>query len=162
MDRRGMQIVFLSHCILNQNTVVEPLARAKGSYNQIIAEILNKNIGIYQMPCPEFEFLGIDRKSMTYSNYDNLENYRRNCSEYAFVIYKNIKEYLDKGYIIKGIMGINESPTCSISGQRGIFMEELFRILEDKKIVIPYIEVSINYIEDKQNDLKKIIDFLEN
>lgn len=161
MDKREKRIVFLCHCILNQNTVVEPLARAKGGYNQIISEISKRDIGIHQMICPEFEFLGPSRKPMNYDEYDALEGYRQKCQKEALKVYENMKKYLDSDYKIIGIIGINESPTCSISGQRGVYMEELFKILEDRDIKLPSIEVSTKYMEDEQNDLKILIDFLD-
>lgn len=161
MDKREKKVVFLCHCILNQNTVVEPLARAKGGYNQIIQEIMDRNIGIHQMDCLEYEFLGPDRKPMDYDEYDALEGYRKECQKHALKVYENAEKYLSSDYKIIGIVGINESPTCSISGQRGVFMEELFKIFEDRDIKLPFIEVSTSYMEDEKNDLKSLIDFLD-
>ena len=54
---RSKRIVFVSHCILNQNTVVEPLARSRGAYGDIVRLLVDKGIGIHQMPCPEFRHL---------------------------------------------------------------------------------------------------------
>lgn len=161
MDKREKRVVFLCHCILNQNTVVEPLARAKGGYNQIIREIMDRNIGIHQMDCPEYEFLGPDRKPMDYDEYDALEGYRKECQKHALKVYENAEKYLSSDYKIIGIIGINESPTCSISGQRGVFMEELFKIFEDRDIKLPFIEVSTSYMEDEKNDLNSLIEFLD-
>lgn len=47
-----------------------------------------------------------------------------------------------------GIIGINHSPTCSISGKRGILMEEILKLLDRKEISIPYIEVPGEYTDD--------------
>lgn len=40
-------------------------------------------------------------------------------------------------------------------------MEELFKILEDRDIKLPSIGVSTKYMEDEQNDLKILTDFLD-
>lgn len=160
MDSRAKQIVILCHCILNQNTVVEPLARAKGAYNQIVREILDQDIGIHQLPCPECNFLGLDRKPMNYNEYDSLPGYRLECEKLANELISTIREYIDNGYNIIGIIGINESPTCSITGKRGLFMEEIFKLLELHDINLNYMEISTNYIEGKNNNLFKLKEFL--
>ncbi|WP_300411190.1 CD3072 family TudS-related putative desulfidase [Lagierella sp.] len=160
MDLRKKKVVFLSHCILNQNTVVEPLARAKGGFNKIIQEILKEDIGIHQMPCPENEFLGLDRNPMTYEEYDKLEGYRHQCKKIAQRVLKSIKEYLKNDYEIIGIIGIHQSPTCSITGKSGVYMEELLKQLKVNNIELRTMEVSSEYVEGKENDLKELIEFL--
>lgn len=149
---RNKNIVLVSHCLLNQNSVVHPLARARGPF-PIIKLLLDMGIGIIQLPCPEFKYLGIERKPMTKKEYDALE-YRDLCKKLFIPTLKDIETYIKAGYEIKGIIGINESPTCSITEQRGIFMEEIFKLLEDKKISINYLEVPTDYSE--KNDYKKL------
>ena len=53
MDVRSKKVVLVSHCILNQNSVVNDLARAKGAYREIVETIMDNDIGIHQLPCPE-------------------------------------------------------------------------------------------------------------
>ncbi|QXM06455.1 CD3072 family TudS-related putative desulfidase [Crassaminicella indica] len=158
---RSKKVIFISHCILNQNTVVKPLARAKGAYTSIIKKILDSGIGIHQLPCPEYLFLGLDRKPMSKEEYDSYE-YRKICREIVLMNIQIIKEYINKEYKIVGIVGIHCSPTCSISGQTGILMEELLKLLDDEKIDIRTFEILTNYIEDgeKQDILSKFDDFL--
>lgn len=160
MDLRKKKVVFLSHCILNQNTVVEPLARAKGGFNKIIQEILKEDTGIHQMPCPENEFLGLDREPLSYEEYDGLKGYRKHCKKIAEKVLVSVKEYLRNDYEIIGIVGINQSPTCSITVKRGIYMEELLKLLKVNNIELKTMEVSTEYVEGKENDLKKLIEFL--
>ena len=158
---RSKKVIFFSHCILNQNTVVKPLARAKGAYTSIVKKILDLDIGIHQLPCPEYLFLGLDRKPMSKEEYDSYE-YRKLCIEIASRSTKIIKEYINKKYEIVGIVGINCSPTCSISGETGILIEELVKLLEEEKIDMRFFEIPTNYIEDgeKQDILIQFNDFL--
>lgn len=145
MDR-NKKLIIVSHCILNQNSVVEPLARAKGPFP--IAKIfLDMGVGVLQLPCPEFKFLGPIRVPMSKEEYDTKE-YRELCKNLFVPILEDIKKYISAGYDIKGIIGINESPTCSITGNRGIFMEEIFKLLEKEEIFIDYLEVPTDYSED--------------
>lgn len=148
MDR-NKKLIIVSHCILNQNSVVEPLARAKGPFP--IAKIfLDMGVGVLQLPCPEFKFLGPTRVPMSKKEYDTKE-YRELCKNLFVPILEDIKKYISAGYDIKGIIGINESPTCSITGNRGIFMEEIFKLLEKEEIFIDYLEVPTDYNEEKSH-----------
>lgn len=159
---RAKKVIFFSHCILNQNTVVAPLARAKGAYTSIVQKILDLDIGIHQLPCPEYIFLGLDRKPMGKKEYDS-HGYRDLCREIALSSMKVIKEYINKEYEIVGLVGINCSPTCSISGETGILMEELLKLLDNENIDLRCFEIPTDYIEDgeKEDILIKFNDFLD-
>jgi predicted secreted protein len=140
---RSKKLVMVSHCILNQNSVVEPLARAKGSF-VFVKDLIDSGVGIIQLPCPEFRYLGITRKPMNKSEY-NTPEYRKLCRELFEPVLKDLLIYLANGYEFTGIIGINQSPTCSISGNRGIFMEEIFDLLSSRGIEPNYFEVPENY-----------------
>lgn len=144
--KREKNLIIVSHCVLNQNSVVLPLARAKGPFT-FVDTILKNNIGIYQLPCPEFKFGGLNRASKTKEEYDTPE-YRNLCKTLSLEVINDIVEYVNNDYKIMGIIGINHSPTCSISGKRGIFMEEILKLLDKKEIAIPYIEVPGEYKND--------------
>ena len=58
---RGKKIVILSHCILNQNSVVKPYAKEQKYYFEFIKNFLLNNCGIIQLPCPELLILGLKR-----------------------------------------------------------------------------------------------------
>lgn len=150
--KRGKKLVFVSHCVLNQNAVVESLARAKGAYKDIVRTILEHDVGIHQLPCPEFKYLGIGRKSMTKEEYDT-GDYRKITRRIGEETVKIIKEYLANDYKILGIIGINESPTCSITGNKGIFIEELFKLLEANHIELPFIDIPVDYYDGESAKL---------
>ena len=159
--QRSKKVVFISHCVLNQNTVVCPLARANGAYRQTMDLIMENNIGIHQIPCPEFECLGLKRKPMNKIEYDTIE-YRAICRNIAINLMKTIKEYISNNYNIIGIIGISESPTCSIGNEKGIFIEELNKLLEIEKINLKTIDIPVDYNDEIENDifLKKLNEFL--
>jgi predicted secreted protein len=143
---RSKRVVFISHCILNQNAVVHPLARAKGAYKDIIKELMDNEIGIHQLPCPEYRHLGLKREPMTKEDYDTYD-FRIINKNIAMDAVGIIIEYLKNGYEVLGIIGINESPTCSIKGQMGILMEELLSLLESNHININLIDVPTDYFD---------------
>ncbi|WP_099191285.1 CD3072 family TudS-related putative desulfidase [Tepidibacter mesophilus] len=162
MYRQG-KVVFLSHCILNQNSVVKPLARAKGGYNKIIEEIIKRDIGIYQIMCPENKYLGLHRLPKTKQEYDN-KDYRKVCKDIACEVVADIEKYTNNSNKVLGIIGISESPTCSYNKNKGILFEEIFYLLKEKCISIPILNVPTDYLEEKQNEkfIDKLIDFLDN
>lgn len=149
MDR-SKKVVFVSHCILNQNTVVEPLARAKGAYRDIITTIMDAGVGIHQLACPECRHLGLKRKPMSKEEYDTVE-FRDLCKSISYDTIQIMKEYKENNYHIIGIIGINHSPTCSLNGTKGILMEELLKSLDEAGINLKGIDVSVDYADDKDN-----------
>ncbi|WP_313341051.1 CD3072 family TudS-related putative desulfidase [Sedimentibacter sp.] len=148
---RNKRIILISHCILNQNSVVYPLARAKGAYKDIIIELINNDIGIHQLPCPEYRYLGLKREPMTKEQYDN-KNFRNINKRIANDTVIVIKEYLSNGYEVLGIIGINESPTCGINGNKGILMEELIYILNKENIQLKHIDVPTDYYDGEKGN----------
>ena len=147
---RNKKIIILSHCILNQNSVVKPLARAKGAYTDVIKLLLDNNIGMLQLPCTELLFLGSSRPPMTKSKYDTPE-YRIFCNNLLQNTMIQINEYLNNNYKILGIIGIEQSPTCGLINKRGILMEELLSLLRNENIELPRLEIPTDYIEEKDN-----------
>lgn len=128
---RSKCIILTSHCIINQNTVIEGEARAFGAIPSAVQWIVGRGYGILQLPCPEFTFLGLDRPPMTYEEYDTKE-YREHCREILEPVIRQVKEYVNNGYVIEGILGIQSSPSCDQT--RGVFMEELHQLFTESGI----------------------------
>lgn len=161
MIKRNKNIIYLSHCILNQNSVVRDWERAEGPFTEIIKIALDYNISMIQLPCPEFVFLGEAREPKNKEQYDNLE-YRNACSDLARDVASQIKEYVTQSYNIVGIVGIEESPSCDILRNRGIFMEELFELLDKENIKLSCFEISEDYEDGKnESDLIGFINFIK-
>lgn len=158
---RSKRVIFISHCILNQNTVVCPLARAKGAYTEIIETIMKNGIGIHQLPCPEYRHLGIKRDPMTKEEYDT-EDYRKLCKNISMDTIGIMKEYIENGYELVGLIGVNESPTCSISNTKGILIEEMLELMNKSNLEIKVLDVSVDYIDGENNSkfINELIDFL--
>lgn len=159
---RNKRVIFTVSCILNQNVVVHPLARSKGPYVDIVKTLMDYNIGIHQLPCPEFKHLGISRKPMTKEEYDTSE-YREISREIALDLVKTIKEYLDHDYNIIGIIGINSSPSCGINGEVGITIEELIKVITEENITLNAIDVPTDYYDGEQGEsfIRNLRSFIE-
>lgn len=131
--KRSKKILLVSHCIFNQNVVIEGEARAFGAIPSAVDWIKEKGLGVLQLPCPEFTFLGLQRPSMTYEQY-NTEEYREHCRSILQPVISQIQEYVRCGFEITGILGIKSSPSCDHS--RGVFMEELRELLVKNNLPI--------------------------
>lgn len=144
------KIVLISHCLLNQ------YSRAKGVKNKtkgglvspIIQKLVNEKVAIYQMPCSEIAYEGLDREACGYRKYDN-EEYRKICRDISRKIVDEVKQYLNEGYELSGIIGVNGSPSCGVTFSagkgkgKGVYMEELSRIVEKEIGNVPYVGVEL-------------------
>lgn len=154
--QRSKRILLVSHCILNQNTVIENHARAEGAVLSAAEWAMKEGFGILQLPCPEFTFLGLNRPPMTYEQY-NTPEYRKHCREILAPVLSQSKDYLKNHFEITGLLGIKGSPSCDPS--RGIFMEELFSLFAENEINLntlwylpsnsqPIFRSDLHYIKD--------------
>ncbi|MBU5675227.1 hypothetical protein KQI88_02195 [Alkaliphilus sp. MSJ-5] len=158
---REKLIIYTAHCVLNQNAVINGWERAQGAFNDIIRILLDYNISIVQMPCPEFTFLGEDRPPKTKEEYDTPE-YRQLCKELALRLVEQIVEYKKHDYKIIGLLGIGQSPSCDTMGKKGIFMEELFMLIEKEDLQLPTFDIPENYKEGEADEVvKQFKNFIE-
>lgn len=160
---RNNKVIFLAHCLINQNCVVSPYARAKGAYKEIVNLLIDNGIGIELLPCPETLYSGILRLPQTKEKYETPE-YRAHCKKLAKGAMEIIKHYLEADIYVIGIIGVGSSPTCDISGkENGIFMEELKKILSSENVHLPYLDISEEFQEDADNskELKNLKNWIE-
>lgn len=129
--QRSKKILIVSHCILNQNTVIEEEARAAGAIESAVEWVMKEGYGFLQLPCPEFTYLGLNRPPMTYEQY-NTPEYRKHSREILKPVLDQAEAYVKSGYELVGLLGIQSSPSCDPA--RGVFMEELIAMLQEKEI----------------------------
>ena len=60
-DARSKRVIFVAHCLLNQNSISDGTADYPGANEEILQILLKAKVGIVQMPCPELCCLGLDR-----------------------------------------------------------------------------------------------------
>jgi predicted secreted protein len=165
---KGRKIAIVSHCILNQNSVVKGLERAKGAFNDVVEILLKKDYSIIQLPCPEMLYLGIDRNGMIKEEYD-IKEYRELCKKVLNPIIKYLEEYNKEKFKFI-LIGIEGSPTCGIFktvkkeglvNEPGILMDEFLKLLNEKEIMVDIVEYPVNEEEYKSfiKNLKEIVLF---
>ena len=145
-DKRERRVIFISHCWLNINTRFPQGAAFAGANEPLVKTLLDSGLGIIQMPCPEYEVLGLEK----YAYGDIvLEPLREKFREVAQIVVKQIKDYLALGFEVVGILGMNPSPSCGVDTTKGkgtmlgtnrdtseendsgIFMDELKKLLAE-------------------------------
>jgi predicted secreted protein len=148
-DKRKRRVIFISHCWLNINTRFPEGSAFEGANVPLIKTLLDSGLGIIQMPCPEYECLGLEKWGYGEVIKDDLRACFRKQAE---VVLKQIKNYLALGFEIVGILGMNPSPSCGVhvakgkgtmlgtsrdtseQPEPGIFIEELQNLLAGEGI----------------------------
>ena len=164
MDR-SKKLVFVAHPILNQNSMPIGKEKAQGSVKEVVELLAENGIGIIQMPCPELECFGIDRKPKNKEALDN-KIYRALCKKYALQTLSQIEAYIKKSYHVLAILGVEFSPTYGVhqieNGSRntpgkGIFIEELEEEMHKKKFQVPIIGINMNNTFSSAEKLQSLV-----
>ncbi|SCZ00986.1 CD3072 family TudS-related putative desulfidase [Alkaliphilus peptidifermentans] len=180
---RSKKVILLCHCILNTNTKVEGLAKKSDLEKTIIDALIENQIGIIQLPCPEFMCYGLKRWGHVRAQFDT-PHFRKSCKAIFEPYADQIINYIDNDYEVLGIIGIDGSPTCGVErtcdgdwggewtstdqwkerldsiqyiDKKGIFIEEIMKILADIKVDVPFFGVSFSNTEASYEAIRKIL-----
>jgi predicted secreted protein len=132
------KVVLVCHCLL------DPLTRVRGAKKidrALIRELIEKDISILQLPCPEMMY-GFSRPPRSKEEYDTPE-YRGYCRDLAEDIADMVQVYSE--FTICGLISIGGSPTCGfqrthVKGETaeepGILMEEIQKVFKERNITL--------------------------
>lgn len=168
MDR-SKKVVFVSHCILNQNTRAKNQEKFPGIVKDIVELFMEADVGIVQLPCPQIEFNGggIDRRLKS-GKFLSENGYRAECKKMSTSIIKQIEKYLKKDYNVVGIVGVEFSSTCAVhrvnNGRKnvpgkGVLIEELEMKMQKKNFQVPIIGVNLNNIYSSIEKIQSLLKF---
>ena len=155
-DIRSGKVIFIAHCILNQNARIVNAADFPAMFDPLLDYIQKAQVGIIQMTCPELYCLGLGRFDVRVGlEYPaGMERLQRLIDDLIFTI----QEYLFQGIEVLGIVGKEGSPACGVSSTwynksghcdgQGVFIRELKKKLMHNKLDIPVIGVA----DHKQNE----------
>jgi predicted secreted protein len=157
---RSRKILITCHCAINANAKVPPLATVGGVFTEHVSEYIQSGCGLLQLPCPEVSYLGMNRWGMTKEQYDH-PNFRRHCREILTYPMVQIQSFIQTGYQIFGVLGMDKSPNCGLNltcrgytggelssvdqveqqvnclhfvPEQGVFMEEFLKMLAQEDI----------------------------
>lgn len=129
---RNKKLILLAHCLLNQNSTLLGWERAEGPFSEILNLFAEHHVSILQLPCPELAYLGLDRQPMTYEEYNTFD-YKMHCIHILKPFSMQLKHYLKNDYEILGVLGIEQSPSCDIQKDHGVFMKVLRTTINAEK-----------------------------
>lgn len=164
--KRGRKLIVTAHCIMNGNAKVGGICTYSGAMKEIITCLMDRDIGIIQLPCPEMQMLGCRRWGHVKEQLDT-PIFRAACRKMLVDPVMQLQDYCANGYSVLGIIGIDGSPSCGVrttcsspcwqgdfidhestrekidslqmvSGQ-GVFIEELTKMLGAAGLDIPFV-----------------------
>ena len=157
-DGRSRRVVFLAHCLLNQNAISDGTAEVPAAHREILRLILDAQVSVAQMPCPELCCLGLDRGDVHGAERPVVEENtrirramekdgpRQKREALADLVAEQVQEYHKHGFQVLGIVGANRSPNCGVETTsdfdrevegRGAFMDAIAQRLEAAGISVP-------------------------
>jgi predicted secreted protein len=168
-DCRGKKIVFLVHCVLNQNAKLDRCAHHQGAIIKLVNVLLERGIGIVQLDCPEVLYLGLDRGAAP-ASISSVESEDTRIAErmtehkaqgvvdkIARNAVQQIVDYQKNGFVVLGLIGINGSPTCGVEttwangheplGQ-GVLVSSISRHLRDAGQSVPMRGIKALNVDD--------------
>ena len=130
-DARSRRVVFVSHCLLNENVRFLGGATRAGAVCEVVDPYLRDGVGIVQLPCPEqHAWGGVLKRSM-------LRLYgrpilRRRAVRRSFVAVARrvtefeyarlarraaaeIADYISCGFEVVDVVGVGASPSCGVT-----------------------------------------------
>ena len=111
---RSKQILIVCHCVLNANAKVYPLAEVGGVFQDPVAPYIASGAGLFQLPCPETTYLGMNRWGMTREQYDHA-NFRAHCRDILKYPLIQLQAFAQAGYELVGVLGMDGSPNCGVN-----------------------------------------------
>jgi uncharacterized protein YbbK (DUF523 family) len=129
-DDRSERVVFVAHCLLNENVRYLGGACRPGDVREIVDGLQRQDAGICQMPCPEQQVWGGVLKRHLLLLYGSRRlttgpvrhvaaplllrytrwRYRRLASALA----RQIADYRSSGFDVAGVVGVDTSPSCGV------------------------------------------------
>ena len=138
-DPRSGRLVFLIECIMNQNARDIGAAERPACAKEVVKLLMEAEIGMVQIPCPEIACLGFERRRPSgHSIRQALEMPKATtcCQSLAAAIAERIQCYVNQGFEVMAVLGGNEqSPGCAVhtvgdsetqlTDKSGVFMKTL-------------------------------------
>ena len=164
-DARSRKVIFISHCMLNQNAISDGTADFPAANRAIVSLLLEHDVGIVQMPCPELLCLGLDRGDVRGGEQPVIvENTRirgalqtpeamRKLRPLVEQVVHQMEQYQQNGFIVLGVVGINRSPSCGVETTSahdeevdgmGVFMAALKVELDARGNPLPMVGIKAN------------------
>jgi predicted secreted protein len=127
-DERSRRVVFLSHCLLNENVRYPGGAFRAGAIPEVVRRFVDDGVGLHQMPCPERRAWGGVLRRHAWPLVGTTGTWRNGARRVAQPLFlawtrlvyrriarevaREIADYLRSGFEVVGIVGVGASPSC--------------------------------------------------
>lgn len=178
-DGRSKKVVFVAHCVLNQNAISDGTASFAGTNEAVVRQLLEAKVGIVQMPCPEMNCLGLDRGDPDGAKRPLLEENSRIRRELTAqtgarrvmnslveqVVYL-MDEYRKNGFEILGVVGVNRSPSCGVettsadgaeTAGEGVFLQALKQAFVRRGVDVPFAGIKDGEPEKAAQTVRRLL-----
>ncbi len=167
------KILIVSHCILNKASKVamdeSDLAEEYEVRDRLLKLIIEKDVQLIQLPCPEFLLFGSKRWGHVRDQFD-FPYFRKSCRDMLELVLLQLREYANhpERFHILGVVSVEGSPSCGMNltcrgewggeldgsdicsvvdtlemkEEPGVFMEELNLLLAENNLDIPIISMN--------------------
>ena len=122
-DGRSRRVVFLAHCLLNQNAISDGTAEVPAAHREILRTVLDARVGVVQLPCPGYAWgwiigpKGGERPVVAENTRIRRAMGQPEASarlrELTDQVVWQIREYQKHGFAVLGIVGVDRSPCCA-------------------------------------------------
>ncbi len=129
-DERSKRVIFVSHCLVNENTRYLGGAFRQGCVDELVDGFQREGLGICQMHCPEQRAWGGVLKRYLLPMYGSrgtllyrlrhvllplfLWYTRWRYWRLAKEVVRDIEDYVRSGFEVAGIVGVGGSPSCGV------------------------------------------------
>jgi predicted secreted protein len=153
-DCRSGRLVFLIECLINQNARDMGAATCPAVNRQVVELLLQNDVGMAQIPCPEMTCLGFKRTrpaGMSIRSALDRPDAQDYCHMLARQTADRIESYRSHGVVVLAILGGNEeSPGCAVHSdaaitlpgdlrpESGVFTQALATELAHRGIIVPF------------------------
>jgi len=157
MPIRSRKVIFVPFCVLCQGAKARGLARThRAIVSEIVYMLVESDVNIVQLPCPEMLGEGLEREPRDASYYERAD-FMETCRVLARSQADIIESFTRAGFHVVALLGIERSPSCSLSHVRrngmvvrgrGVFMSGLMDELECRGIFPQTISLDIGKMEE--------------
>jgi len=169
-DIRSNRIAMVSFCLLCQSFQAEGIVRNYPAVvSPVIQVLLDRNVNILQMPCPESLYGGLEkglgREPKSYKKYDT-QQFRQHCRTFAEQTLLTARALVCHGFEIAAVLGVEFSPSCAVNYQyegrtvhrKGIYFELLEQLFEAEGITTRFIGVNRRGTQPAVRELHELLE----
>lgn len=174
MSWSDRKVVFVPGCVLCPAFQADFADKNLVWQRNIIDFLVDKYLGIYQMPCPEASFgsykEGILRGKHGINYYEKLPNFSQHCKRLGQEVVSEIRKLTVAEYVIVAIIGIEHSPTCAASYMRtshgmekrkGIYISAIEEGIVQENLDIPIIGINRRYPDKFMRNMSQLLESKE-